>query len=81
MDVRSGPASGQAPAKPAAAPADGVDPAQIRRLVENALTPPSVEELNRSATDLARDVENGASGVVRRIDSAVGDALRLLEGR
>ena len=77
--------AGASPGGPARAarpaPASGIDPDQIRRLVESALTPPSVEELNRSANELARDVETGASRIVRRVDAAMTDAVRMLEGR
>lgn len=77
-------APGAAPAATPAPPpseAQGVDPDQIRRLVESVFSPESVEDLGRGAADIADNIGNGVANVARGIDDAVTGATRFLEGR
>ncbi len=73
-------APGPAPA-PAPAGAAGVDPDQIRQLVESVFSPRSLDNLGRGAATVARDIESGAGAVAQGLDAAIGGAVRLLEGR
>lgn len=62
----------------AAAPPDGVDPDQIRRLVESVFSTRPLDDLGSGAADLALEMENGANIVARGV---VTDTVRRLEGR